>query len=807
MKVSISWLKDYTPIKLETQALADALTMAGLEVETITDCYNYLDSVLVGQVLEVNQHPNADKLSCCRVDIGDRHLSIVCGAPNVAKDQMVAVALPGTAFPNGMVLKDGVIRGQASEGMLCSGQELGLDTDTSGIMVLKETAALGTPLKKALSLSDFVFEIGLTPNRPDCTSIIGIAREIAAIQKTPMMLPSVTIEKTEGRIFDASSVSIDAPSHCPRYAAKLLEDITVGESPAWLQQRLISVGLRPINNIVDVTNFVMMETGQPLHAFDFDRLAGQRIVVRTAHKGEAFTTLDQKERTLTEEMLLICDGEKPVAIAGVMGGANSEIEKTTSRVLIESAYFNPISVRKTAKRLGLSTDASYRFERGIDPHGTIRALCRAADLMLQVSGGKSISGILDEHPQPSPQRTIPLSVSATNRLLGTDLSKEEMVSLLSGIEIEATSPEDKNDTDLLSFTAPSFRVDLARPEDLMEEIARLHGYNNIPTTLPVMSAESGTSETAVALRETIRGKMIGYGFFEAINYSFISSDACRLLRLPEDDPRQRMTHILNPLTEDQTVMRTTLIPGLLETMERNLSKQEKNLMLFETGKVFMNRSEQELPEETEMLAGLWTGSRTENGWYVKGTSCDFYDIKGIVEALLLSLRIDAACFTKISSSESPYLRPGFAARVIFKETQIGLLGEVHPEALSAYGLKQSAFIFELNLDMVSKFRPELQNVASVSKFPATTRDVTLIIDGNIESYQLLEKVKAADTTLVEQASLFDVFDGKPIPEGKKSISFRITYRSATKTLEDEQVNQLHTKICEQVIKDFRADLP
>ncbi len=807
MKVSISWLKDYVPIELDSQALSDALTMAGLEVETLSDFYDYLGTVLVGHVIEVNRHPNADKLSCCRVDVGNQILQVVCGAPNVAKDQLVPVALPGTELPNGMVLKKGAIRGEVSEGMICSGQELAITDDTDGIMVLETTATPGTRLAKALSLTDPVFEIGLTPNRPDCTSIIGIAREVAAIQKAPLTYPTVSLETPGGDIAGVSTVTIDASDHCPRYAAKLLKDVTVQPSPMWLKQRLLSIGLRPINNIVDVTNFVMMETGQPLHAFDFDRLAGQRIVVRTAHEGEVFTTLDQKDRKLSDDMLLICDGEKPVALAGVMGGANSEIENTTTRVLIESAYFNPTSVRKTSKKLGLSTDASYRFERGIDPQGTVKALCRASALMLAVSGGTSVTGILDEHPKPVPDRTISLPVSATNRLLGTDLSRERIESLLSGIEIIAPSSATDGDPDVLSFDIPSYRVDLSRPEDLMEEVARLYGYNNIPTTMPVAASASGRSDSAVALRNIVRQKMIGYGFFEAINYSFIDSRACRKLRLPESDSRQQLVQILNPLSEDQTVMRTTLIPGLLDTMGRNLAKQEKNLRFFEVGKIFIDCPGQELPEETELLAGLWTGNTMDTGWYGKETACDFYDIKGIVEALLRSLRIEPSKFTGMPSADNPYLRPGHAAQILHNERLVGIVGEIHPDVLGAFGLKQTAFIFELNLAKVKELRSKARKVASISKFPAIRRDVTLIIDHDIESYQLLEQVEAADTTLVEQAYLFDVFDGQPIPEGKKSISFRITYRSATETLDDERVNQLHKTICDKIIKEFNADLP
>jgi len=387
MKVSLSWLRDYVSIEMEVADLAEALTMIGLEVESVSERYEYLDNVFVGRIVEIHPHSNADKLKVCNVNLGDRIIPVVCGAPNAEKDLLAPVALPGTLLSDGSILESGIIRGEPSEGMLCSEAELGLGVDQSGIMILDPTLTVGNRLTKALELSDKVLEFDLTPNRPDCLSIIGVAREIAAIQKTRVKYPEITLRELNDNIFKFSSVTIEAPDHCPRYAARLIVGISVAPSPFWLQDRLMSVGLRPINNIVDITNFILMETGQPLHAFDFDRLAESRIVVRTAKDGESFTTLDQKDRVLSKDMLLICDGERPVAVAGVMGGLNSEIEDKTTRVLIESACFNPTSIRKTSKKLGLSTDASHRFERGVDPEGTVRAANRAAQLMVEITGG------------------------------------------------------------------------------------------------------------------------------------------------------------------------------------------------------------------------------------------------------------------------------------------------------------------------------------------------------------------------------------------------------------------------------------
>ena len=445
MKVSLSWLNDYVPIQMDPADLADALTMVGLEVESVSARYRYLDTVFVGQIEAIAPHPNADKLSLCQVDTGQGQISVVCGAPNIKTGMLSPIALPGTQFPEGFVLEKSVIRGQTSEGMLCSEGELGLGIDRSGIMTLEPSLNVGDKLAAALGLADTIFEIDLTPNRPDCLSVIGVAREIAALQNSPLKYPDFKLADKSNKISKLTSIKIEAPDHCPRYVARLLEDIKIKPSPFWLQERLLSVGLRPINNIVDVTNFVLMETGQPLHAFDFDRLAENRIVVRTARQGEAFVTLDQKERVLDPETLMICDGEKAVAVGGVMGGLNSEIEDDTTRVLLESAYFNPISIRRTSKLLGLNTDASHRFESGIDPEGQIAAANRAAKLMAELGGARLISGLIDEYPNKQSVKSVKLSVKNTNRLLGTQLKRKEVGSFLKSIEFKIEKMDSKKD--------------------------------------------------------------------------------------------------------------------------------------------------------------------------------------------------------------------------------------------------------------------------------------------------------------------------------------------------------------------------
>jgi phenylalanyl-tRNA synthetase beta chain len=804
MKVSLSWLQEYVSLNIVVNELADALTMAGLEVEALSDRYDYLNTVRVGRIVNIKPHPNADTLKVCDVNIGTDIISVVCGAPNVKTDMLAPCALPGTVFPKGIVLEKSVIRGKSSEGMLCSELELGLGSNGRGIMELDQGLSEGDSLNKVLGLSDPVLEIDLTPNRPDCLSITGIAREIAALSGKKVRYPEISLPRSMDDITDYTSVTIMDADLCPRYAAGLVFNIAVKPSPFWLQDRLISVGLKPINNIVDITNFVMMETGQPLHAFDFDRLAENRIVVRTARENETFITLDGKERRLDPEMLMICDGEKPVALAGVMGGLNSEIEDATTNILLESAYFDPVCIRKTSKKTGLNTDASHRFERGVNPDGTITALKRAMQLIVEIGGGKCIQGIIDEYPSPISQKTVEVSIRRLNRHLGTRLEEAAIENYLDSIEFDV----EKIDPDRFRVTPPSFRVDITRFEDITEEIARLFGYNNIETTFPMIPADARHPDKKIDSRYRAKEMMTGLGFSEAINYSFISKQSCDHLELPADDPKRKLVHILNPISEDQAVMRTSLIPGLLQTMKYNISQQNKNLKIFEIGHAFFHAGKEDRqPDEIEMLAGLWTGKRIDSTWFSKEMACDFYDVKGIVEELLRNTGIINAAFTRMPAESCFYTRPGHTARIIYENEPMGLVGEVHPNVIRNYDLKQTAFIFELNIDRLIQSIPDTKSAQPIPKFPAISRDITLIIDKDIETYKIIQSVELFQEELVENLHLFDVFEGDPIPKGKKSVSFRVTYRSSEETLEDNRVNDIHKNITARLMKAFDATLP
>ncbi len=805
MKVSLSWLKEYVPLVDGVAQLAEKLTMAGLEVDTIEDRFHYLDSVKVAHVEAVAPHPNADKLKCCTVSTGENRSEVICGAPNVAPGQRVPLALPGTILPDGREIRSATIRGVASGGMICSQAELELGGDHSGIWVLPDDLPLGASLTAALDLSDHVLDIDLTPNRPDCLSMIGVAREIAAFSDQPLSLPDVN-ENADGQaIHDKTAVTIEDPDLCPRYAARLIEDVTVGPSPEWLQDRLRSVGQRPINNIVDITNFVMLEMGQPLHAFDFDHLAGHCIVVRRARPREVFVSLDNKERQLDGDMLMICDGEKPVAIGGVMGGLNSEVEAATRNILLESACFNPVSIRKTAKQLGLHTEASHRFERGVDPDGTLAAIDRAARLIADLGHGRLVPGTIDAHPGGKPIEAIHLSVAATNRLLGTSLGGSEICRLLAAIGIATESAAAGEDQ--ITVTPPSFRVDLTQPEDIMEEVARTWGYDRIPTRMPHIAAGSARQTPLRHTKLFLRQLMTGQGFTETVNYSFIRADAGDALQLAKKDARRRSVKILNPLSEDQGVMRTTLIPGLLETMSRNQARQVKNLKCFEMGTVFTDRGQDAQPHEAEMLTGLWTGDRTEAAWHGKPVACDFFDIKGAVESLLQALRIGNVEYQAPAAAAAPYLREGAAAAIIADTQTIGFLGELAPAVAAHFNLKQRVFIFELTIARLNALIPVSIKARPIPKFPSIARDITLIIPHALAAEAVCRHIRNSGEKLVENVRIFDVFEGAPIPAGKKSLSLRVTYRSPETTLEDEAVNTIHQRLSAELLEAFQAQLP
>lgn len=808
MKFSLSWLKEYIPVTTGIEALCDGLTMAGLEVDSVTPLYDSLDNVVVGRIMEAKPHPNADKLRLCQVDVGaDEPVGIVCGAPNAAEGLVVPCALPGAVLPGEIKIKKGKIRGEKSGGMLCSAKELALETDASGLMELGTELTPGTPIKEALELIDTMVEIDLTPNRPDCLSVLGVAREVGSFQAPYSKITKAEIKMPEadasaGKITDHTSVTIEDPDLCWRYAARMVVDIKVGPSPSWLQRKLLSVGLTPINNIVDITNFVMMETGQPLHAFDFDHLAENRIVVKRAAEGEKFTTLDSKEHVLNSEMLMICDGEKSVAIGGVMGGENSEIEEGSTRVLIESACFSPNSVRKTSKETGIHTDASHRFERGTDPDGVLYALERATALMVELGGGKLVDGIIDENPVPYEPRTISCEVQRINDRLGTSLSAEEMKELLERVEFEVALKEDG----CFDVVPPSFRVDVTRWEDFSEEVARIWGYNNIEVSYAKVVASDESYPVAFAARQAVRKAFMGLGFNEAINYSFIREDAVDRLRFAEDDERRNLVYILNPISEDQKVMRTSLIPGLLTNAVKNISVQERTVRLFEVGATFIGGEEGSLPSEPEMLAGLITGDRSCASWFSKEEPMDFFDLKGALESLFAALHVKGISFAPMAADACTYTRPGYTAQILLGGEPIGLCGRVHSETLKGFELKQDAFVFEVAMAPLAKCISEDREAGQIARYPSTSRDVTVVCDATVLAGDVVDAICGEKEALLEEAMLLDRYVGEKVESGKQNLTFRMVYRSADKTLKDKAVNKIHTRFTDMILKRFDAKL-
>jgi phenylalanyl-tRNA synthetase beta chain len=800
MKVSLNWLKDYVEIRMGLKELTELLTMGGLEVEQVAQTGEGFEKVVVAEINSIRRHPNADRLTLVEAKTDHEKFSIVCGATNIREGQKVPLALIGARLPNGMEIKKSKIRGVPSEGMLCSEMELGLGEDASGIMILPKDLSLGMNLGEALGLMDTILDISITPNRPDCLCVIGVAREIAALTHQKVRYPLTHLSNQGEEIHQKTSVTILDPDLCPRYVARMIEGVKIGPSPHWMRNRLEKVGIRSINNVVDVTNFVMMEWGQPLHAFDFELLEEGRIVVRRAQAGEEFVTLDGVKRTLDEEMLMICDGVKPVAIAGVMGGLNSEIKEDTKTVLLESAYFDPVSNRRTSRQVGLETEAAYRFGRGVDYGGCLSVANRAAQLIQELAGGRVVEGVVDAYPKPLKPKPIRLRLQRVHQVLGTEITAPQVKTYLEDLELDVQGGEGG----FLVVTPPSFRGDLEREIDLIEEVARLHGYERIPITLPKGPPSPEIKNRELLLeREAIR-TLIHHGYHEIITYSFTSPASGDLIGLTPDDMRRRYIKILNPLAEDLSVLRTSLISGLLETARYNLSRKNSNLKLFELKKVFIPQEDEKLPREIKCLAGLAMGFDQDPHWAISPRQVDFFDVKGCVEDLLEALQIKGIRF--IRAGDIPYLHPGKASRVFLGEEVLGALGEVHPQVLSHYEIHGKAYLFEIDFEQVVRWAGEERRFQPLARFPAVYRDLSMVVDDALEAGKLVEMIWTSRQAFIDQVNLFDIYRGAPIPPGKKGVSCRIRYQARDRTLTDEEVNQYHEKLISRLREAFGIEL-
>jgi len=801
MRVSLNWLKDYVNISLSVDDLADLLTMSGLEVEAKEPLGRLLEEVVAARVLSVRAHPKADTLWLCDVEAGRGAVQVVCGAPNLRVGMMTPMALPGTKLPGGVEVKESRIRGEASVGMLLAEDEMGLTEDHTGVMTLPESLSPGTPVAQALALEDWALEIGLTPNRPDCACVIGIAREIAALTKGKLRKPEIRFRESDRRIETLTSVTLDDPEGCPRYAAGMVCRFELKPSPFWMRHRLHVSGIRGISNVVDVTNYVLLEMGQPLHAFDYDRLKENRIVVRKAGEGEVFTTLDGKIHTMNKDNLMICDGQRPIALAGVMGGLNSEIFSESKNVLIESAFFDPITIRRSSKRLGLSTEASYRFERGVDIDGAVPALRRAMMLISELAGGEVIQGIIDNYPAPRRPREIDLRVDKTNRFLGTGLSRETMGSYLQALELEV-HPLGEN---VLRVKVPCCRVDLTRDWDLMEEVARMEGYDNIAVTNPPIRPSDEKEAPEVTTGDRVREIMVGLGFSEVISFSFIAPESADFLGAEKDSALRCFVPLLNPLTVDQSVMRTSLMPGLLSAVKTNLSYGEKDLKLFEWGRIFIRQGTEELPRERLALSGVVMGSANPKDWYREERAADFYDAKGVVEALLKALGSRALVFER--GDIPPWYLKEAASLIRLADQRLGTVGELAPEVLKRFDVDAPrVFAFEIDGTVLIEKVSGDRTFEPLAKFPAVYRDLSLVAKKSVECERIQAIILLEGKELVESVALFDLFEGGKIGPSEKALAFRICYRSRESTLDGKDINKLHESIVERIGKETGARL-
>ena len=798
MKVSLNWLKQYVDVKLPVAEIADRLTLAGIEVKSTNVIGANWEGITVGKILEVNQHPNADRLHLVTLDLGSRLETVVCGAPNVAVGAKIAYAPIGTKMIDGHtgkveVLKPAKIRGVASNGMCCSEKELGISENHEGIIILPVDTTVGATLMDVLG--DAIFNLEVTPNRPDCLAMTGLAREIAATTGSAFHLPDDSYSEADVPITGRVSVEIQDPDLCPRYCATLITGVKIGESPEWIKKKLISYGMHPINNIVDITNFVMLEYGQPLHAFDYEKIQGKGIIVRRAKSGEKITSLDGVERTLTRDMLVIADKERAVAVAGIMGGANSEVTDTTTSILLESASFKPACIHFTGRTLAMPSEACTRFERGTSPEMTIPAIKRATQLMIELGGGQAAKGIIDVYPGKTERKPIKISVASVKRTMGVEYTLDQIVNSLTALGFECR--EDKV-TSSVSAKAPYWRSDINIPVDVIEEVARIQGYEQIPTTLLAQAIPLQKPAPLTALKRRVRNIMVGYGFQELVSFSLTNMDVLVKLSPEIKKPEPLPVHIANPASSEQEYLRPTLRAGLLAALALNKAFMDEGLRLFELGKVYLNRNEN-LPDEPDMLCGVLCGPRAEQWWQGAGEPVDFFDAKGVIEGLLKQTGVAA----KFEKSSDDNLHPLNQAAIVVDGKQIGVLGELHPSVKEHFELTQTVYLFEINIPLLL---PLIRDKAyhQIPKFPATVRDIALVVDSSVTHQQILDTMKGF--SLVTDVVLFDVYSGGQVPPGKKSMAYRLTFQSPDKTLTDQQINGVQQAILKKLTTGLGATL-
>jgi len=795
MRVPIQWLRDYVDFTgIDARKLIDKLVLTGSNNEGSDKICEGIENIVVGKIVEITGHPNAEKLIICQVDVGEETIQIVTGATNVFVGAYIPVALHGAVIANGIKIKRGKLRGEPSNGMLCSLEEMGFESASipkefdDGILILDEIFPLGMSILEALKLDESTVEFEITPNRPDCLSIIGMAREVSASFDLITKLPERYKELGQSEIDNYASVEILDADLCPRYVAKVIKNIKIKSSPLWMQLRLMQAGMRPINNIVDITNYVMIEYGQPIHAFDLSALKNGKIKVKRAFEGELFETLDGKERILNAEVLVIADDSKTVGIAGVMGGANTEIKPTTETVLIEVASFDKSSIRKTSKDLSLRTEASSKFEKGVSDVLPLEVVNRVCHLMMQLEAGDVVPGVIDIYPNGSKTIEIPFTAEGINRIIGTVLSKEQIIEALKKLEIETI---DKNG---LVAIVPHFRLDLKKEIDLVEEVSRIYGYDKINMTLPKLDVW-GAKTNAQLIKDHVKFELLANGVDEILSYSFVSKKDLDKINLPEHSLLRNQVALINPLGEEFSVMRSTLMPNLLDVLARNSNRKNKNARLFEIGSIFIPKEVPvtQLPIEKENLVIGLIGEHE-----------DFYALKGVVENVLNNLGIEGYYFEK--EVNHPTFHKGRCANVLWNGHVLGTLGEIHPNVLENFDLNERAYVADLHYNILLQIAREDKKYSAIPKYPAVERDMAVLVKDEITSMQIETIVKYIGGELLESVKMFDMYKGKQITEGYKSVAYELVFRAEDRTLIDEEVNKIFDKVLKALESEIGAQL-
>lgn len=809
MQLSIKWLKDYIDFTETPEQLADKLTMAGIPVENVVDPGEGLEKVVTGRIEKLEPHQNSDHLQICTMNVGlAENIIIVTGAQNVAEGQVVPVAMVGAHLPNGMKISKGKLRGVASNGMLCSAQELKLDLEKlpeeqkTGIFILPSDTPVGIPAKDVLGLNDVVLEFELTANRADCFSVFGLVREIAAITGNKPHFPEIKVNEDDNtKLNDIFSVEIADPDLCSRFSTRMLKNVKIGPSPEWMQQRLEGAGIRSINNVVDVTNFVMIELGHPMHAYDYDKITGKKLIARRAIEGEELHTLDDTSRKAKGEMLVIADSEKAAGLAGIMGGFETEITDTTTTVVLESADFYGPCIRRTARACGLSSEASGRFERGVDSETTIKALDRAAQLLQEMGACTVCEGIVDVYPNPKQANYVTFTPEQINNHLGTNIAKDVMLNIITSVGFDVT----KDENDEITVKVPSWRNDVTCMADISEEIARLHGFDKIKSTLPNGVSMQGTQSAKQTFIDKVKASLSSQGLYETISFALTNEETFNKLNIPQDSPLRKAVPIMNPLSDEYPLVRTTLLSSIFDNLARNLARKNDDVALFEVGSVFFPKAlpVTELPDEVIKIAGAITGRRNAQGWNQANDMVDFYDAKGIIEELLANLRVTR--YT-VEAGTHYAMHPGKTA--LFKKGRdvIATVGEVHPAVLSAYGITKPVYIFELDATTVMKYMAKDLKYKALPKYPATSRDLAMLVDVDVNAADIEKAMTKAAGQNLTQITLFDVYTGKQVEEGKKSLAFSLTFQSNDKTLTDAEIDPAIEKIVAKLQKDFNANL-